>query len=277
MTVEVRAKVAGPMKLAWLTDIHVNFIPAHALERLIADVRAAQPAAVLIGGDIAEAHDIERYLERLDAGIQLPIYFVLGNHDYYRGSIPRVRRAIDELCARQPRLRYLSRSSWLPLSERLALVGHDGWGDGREGDYARTPVTLSDHTHILELSRIDRATRGERLADLGDEAAEHVERELRAALDARPEALLLTHVPPWRAACWHQGRLSDADWTPFFVCKAVGDAIERVMRDRPAQQLTVLCGHTHSAGEARPLPNVRVLTGAAEYGAPSIAAVLELG
>jgi Icc protein len=265
------------MKLAWLTDIHLNFIAAHALERLIADVRTAEPEAVLIGGDIAEAHDIVRYLERLDAGLDQPIYFVLGNHDYYRGSIPRVRREIDQLCARQPRLRYLSRSSWVPLTERLALVGHDGWGDGREGDYAHTKVSLSDHTQIRELSRIDHATRGERLADLGDEAAEHIERELRAALDARPDALLLTHVPPWRAACWHQGQLSDPDWTPFFVCKAAGDAIERVMRERPHQKLTVLCGHTHSAGEAWPLPNVRVLTGAAEYGTPNLAAVLELG
>lgn len=265
------------MKLAWLTDIHLNFIGAYALERLLSDVRAAQPDAVLIGGDIAEAHDLDRYLERLEAGLELPIYFVLGNHDYYRGSIPRVRRAVERLCARHPRLCYLSRSSWVALSERLALVGHDGWGDGREGDYAHTRVTLSDHSLIVELSRIDHATRGERLADLGDEAAEHIERELRAALDAHPEALLLTHVPPWRAACWHLGKLSDEQWTPFFVCRAAGDAIERVMRERPEQKLTVLCGHTHSAGEAWPLPNVRVLTGAAEYGAPTLAAILDLG
>jgi lysozyme family protein len=87
---------------------------------------------------------------------------------------------------------------------------------------------------------------------------------------------LPSHVPPWRAACWHQGQLSDAHWTPFFVCKALGDAIERVMRDRPALQSPSYAVH-HSAGEARSLPNVRVLTGAAEYGAPSIAAVLEQG
>jgi Icc protein len=265
------------MKLAWLTDIHLNFIGALAFDRLVADVRAVEPGALLIGGDIAEAHNLVRYLEMLDARLALPIYFVLGNHDYYRGSIPRVRRVVEQLCARHPRLHYLSRTSWVPLTERLALVGHDGWGDGREGDYAHTKVTLSDHTYILELSRIDHTTRGERLADLGDEAAEHIERELREAFDARPEALLLTHVPPWRAACWHQGQLSDADWTPFFVCKAAGDAIERVMRERPDQKLTVLCGHAHGAGEAWPLPNVRVLTGAAEYGAPSLALVIERG
>lgn len=264
------------MRLAWLTDIHVNFVSAVALERLTAAVRAARPDVVLIGGDIAEAHDIVRYLERLDDGFALPTYFVLGNHDYYRGSIPRVRREVERLCTQRSRLRYLSRSSWVPLSEHTALLGHDGWGDGREGDCEHSPVRLNDHVYILELSRIERRELAVRLADLGDEAAEHIEHELRAALDARPTAVLLTHVPPWREACWHQGQLSDANWTPFFVCKAVGDAIERVMRERPTQRLTVLCGHTHSAGEAWPLPNVRVLTGAAEYGAPAIAAVLEV-
>jgi Icc protein len=266
-------------KLAWLTDIHLNFIDAEALDRLISTIRATAPEAVLIGGDIAEAHDLIAYLERLDAALDLPIYFVLGNHDYYGGSIPRVRSAVDQLCARagRQRLCYLSRSSWLPLTDRLALVGHDGWGDAREGDYAHTPVTLSDHVLIAELRRIDRATLADRLADLGDEAAEHIERELVAALDARSEALLLTHVPPWRAACWHEGQHSNAHWTPFFVCKAVGDAIERVMRARPDQTLTVLCGHTHSPGVSHPLPNIRALTGAAVYGAPNLAAVLDLG
>jgi hypothetical protein len=30
------------------------------------------------------------------------------------------------------------------------------------------------------------------------------------------------------------------------------------------------CGHTHSGGECHPLPNLRVLTGAAEYSHPGI-------
>ena len=38
--------------------------------------------------------------------------------------------------------------------------------------------------------------------------------------------------------------------------------------------MTVLCGHTHSAGEAQVLPNLRVLTGGAEYGRPELQRVL---
>ncbi len=39
--------------------------------------------------------------------------------------------------------------------------------------------------------------------------------------------------------------------------------------------MTVLCGYTHGGGEARILPNLRVLTGGAEYGRPVIQKVLE--
>ena len=34
--------------------------------------------------------------------------------------------------------------------------------------------------------------------------------------------------------------------------------------------MTVLCGHTHSAGIAKILPNLEVRTGAAEYGRPEL-------
>ncbi|MBX9789237.1 MAG: hypothetical protein K2Y37_10010, partial [Pirellulales bacterium] len=65
------------------------------------------------------------------------------------------------------------------------------------------------------------------------------------------------------------------DWLPHFTCHAVGEAIRSVMIERPDRKLTVLCGHTHGRGESRPLPNVLVYTGGAQYGRPEIQAILE--
>ena len=95
-------------RLAWLTDIHLNFVPESRLDALCRAIRDAGADAVLLGGDIGEAPDVEDYLEDLDARLGLPIYFVLGNHDYYRGAIARVRAGIATLCARSPRLVYLA-------------------------------------------------------------------------------------------------------------------------------------------------------------------------
>ena len=72
--------------------------------------------------------------------------------------------------------------------------------------------------------------------------------------------MLLTHVPPVREACWHEGQLSDDQWAPHFTCLAVGEAILDVMAGHPDKRLTVLCGHTHGQGETQPLPNVQILT-----------------
>lgn len=39
------------------------------------------------------------------------------------------------------------------------------------------------------------------------------------------------------------------------------------------RDVLVLCGHTHGEGEALVLPNLRVQTGGADYGAPRIALI----
>jgi hypothetical protein len=83
-------------------------------------------------------------------------------------------------------------------------------------------------------------------------------------------------VPPFMQACWHEGRISTPAFLPHFACKAVGEALVSVMRRHPERGLLVLCGHTHSSGEARILPNLLVRTGAAVYGQPRVQDVLTL-
>ena len=75
----------------------------------------------------------------------MPIYFVLGNHDYYHGSIAETRARVIELCGTHPRLRYLTALDEVEaLTRHVGLVGHDGWADGRAGDYARSLVMMQD-------------------------------------------------------------------------------------------------------------------------------------
>ena len=48
------------------------------------------------------------------------------------------------------------------------------------------------------------------------------------------------------------------------------------MAEHADNQLTILCGHTHSPGECHPAPNVTILTGKAEYGHPGVQRVFDL-
>ena len=264
------------MRFAWLTDLHLNFCNSEQVQELLDGIDATEADAVLIGGDIGEAPDVIGYLKRF-ASLGRPVFFVLGNHDFYHGSIRQVRADVDDLCQDAENLYCLSTGGVIELTPDTALIGHDGWGDARVGDFDNSTVELNDYRLIKELSGIDKQTRKEVLRSLGDHAASYVRRALPEALERYQHVWFLTHVPPWREACWHEGRHSDDNWTPHFACGAGGEALREIMAEHPDRQLTVLCGHTHGKGETQVLSNLLAITGGAEYGRPKVQRVFEVG
>jgi hypothetical protein len=205
-----------------------------------------------------------------------PVWFVLGNHDYYRARIANVRFAMERWSAAHPSVRWLPTAGVVSLTRKTALVGVDGWGDARLGAPERTRVVLADFHAIGDLAALDQEALRRKLRALGDEEARAAREVLRDALGSHEHVVFATHVPPVREACWHAGKISDDDWLPYFTCKAVGDVITDLATAHPHRRITVLCGHTHGGGVARPLPNVEVRTGAAEYGDPRPQAPLDV-
>jgi len=264
------------MRSVWATDIHLNFLGSEERETFFSSIRGHNPDILFITGDIAEAPTLESHLKEMMRSIEKPIYFVLGNHDFFYSSIPQVRSSIEQLCETHQNLTYLSDNGIVELTKTTALIGHDGWGDGRHGNYARSPVRLRDNVLIQELAGLDYEELILKLRQLGEEAASAIQEPLQHALNSYQHLIFLTHVPPFKEACWYQGKIGEDDWLPFFTCKAVGDVLYEVMQEQQKCQLTVLCGHTHHAGVAQILPNLRVLTGSAEYGAPQVQQVLEI-
>jgi len=260
-------------RLAWMTDLHLDFIDETDRAALAASVVAANVDGVVVTGDIATADDVLETIDDLARAVHVPLWFVLGNHDFYGGSIADVRsRAAASTALGGPP--WLEVAGAVRLGPGTALVGVDGWGDTRLGDFAGSRVVLNDFLRIDELTGVHRAVLRERLAALGDAAAAVLRPALEAALAWADHVVVATHVPPFRDACWHQGVISADDWLPFFACGAVGDVLGNAAASHPHVQFTVLCGHTHGAGEARILDNLLVLTGGAEYGEPKVQRIL---
>lgn len=257
-------------RLAWATDIHLDFVSYGDVVEFCRRVTQAPCDAIVVTGDIGESTSIIGYLGTLAARIPVPIYFVLGNHDFYGGRIAEVRRRVTELAALHPRMDYLSAAGVVPLTERVALIGCDGWGDARLGNGFDSRVELQDHYLIRDLAPLPMVGRFARVRALGEAEAERARVLLSAALVDYEHVVFATHVPPFREACWHQGKISDDDWLPHFTCKAVGDVLIEIMREHPTRRLTVLCGHTHGAGVAHVLPNLVAYTGGARYGLPTL-------
>ena len=269
------------MRLAWLTDIHLNFLDDAERKRFLETV-AEQADAVAISGDIGESPSIIGYLKEMEEILQKPIYFVLGNHDFYRGSIRNTRDEVARLAEQSEFLVYMTATTVVELSPKTALIGHDGWADARLGDFHGSDVFLTDYVAIQELRKgtgefgVDKPALEEVLNALGDEAARHLEVVLQQAVAEHSSVIALTHVPPFKEAAWYEGRHSDENYLPHFACKAVGDALRSVMYSHPISRLLVLCGHTHGQGEVQITENVQVLTGEAEYGQPVIQRVFDI-
>jgi len=275
------------MRLAWATDVHLNFVDATPRHQFYESLGEGSDA-VAISGDIAESVDIEAYLREMEQSLKRPIFFVLGNHDFYRGSIGKTREKIARLAAKSEHLVYLTAEGVVELTPTTALVGHDGWADARLGDFENSTVILNDYVLIEELRKwrdsglgdaqpvLDKESLGEALEVLGDEAGRHLERTLSEAAEKYANVIAVTHVPPFREAAWYEGRTSDDNFLPHFSCKAAGDAMLKVMKSNPRCNLLVLCGHTHGNGEANLLSNLKVLTGKAVYGSPEVQRMFEI-
>lgn len=263
-------------RLAWLTDIHLNFVDQPTVDALLARLNATAADAIVLSGDTSEAPQLLGYLDQIDRGVQAPVYFVLGNHDYYFGSIADVRRQVAAFCRQRPKLVWLAGAGVVPLTDQTALVGHDGWADALLGDYERSYVMMNDYRLIAELAAHSKADRWPLLRALGEEAAAHFRRHLPEALDRYGHVIAVTHVPPFREACTYQGEVSNDEWAPHFTCHAVGQVLREMMHSRPDRRLTVLCGHSHDRAEVRILDNLLVRTGGAEYGSPEIQDVVEV-
>lgn len=257
-------------KLAWVTDIHLNFLRKEEIKGFCQEILRFTPEALLITGDISETPHLEKHLNLLAENLQIPIYFVLGNHDFYFGEVAQVRQDMTKLTNNSQLLKWVPALGIVPLTKTTCLVGHDGWGDGRFGNYENTPVFLNDFLLISDLVVSDSRKLTKKLNQLGDESAKFLADILPKALLEYKKIILITHVPPFKEASWHRGGVSNDDYLPFFSCKAVGEVLYEVMSKHTEKEMLVLCGHTHGVGEVQILPNLLVKTGGAIYGRPEL-------
>lgn len=271
-------------KLIWTSDIHLNFLYKHPEFRneFYKQLKDAEGDTILITGDIAESHNIEQYLAEIYVATEKKIYFVAGNHDFYGSSLKEMRAKLKKI----PYAHYLPKSWGVKLNKHTALVGQDGWGDCRNGDYEGSQrgfggFTMSDWLYIKELNKgYLKGTDAlrEALQKVADKDAERVAKSvLRALKDKNVNKIIIaTHVPPFEEASLHAGRKSTPSGLAFFSSKILGMVILPIAEDHPEVDFLWLSGHTHSNVTIQKRPNLTVKVAPSEYYHPQIAGVFEL-
>lgn len=264
------------MKLAWATDIHLDFLDPERIAGFGRELSRTRADAVLLTGDLSVASRLGPDLAYLVRHCERPCYFVAGNHDYYGADVETLRRGLRRLRELEPRLRWLPNEGVVRLTPEVALVGVDGWADGRLGHPETTPILLNDHRLIADLRQPSREKLLEVARRLGDEEAATLERLLGEALAPCSQVIVATHVPPFAEAAAHEGRPSGPDWLPWMTCRAVGEVLRRAARAHPERRITVLAGHTHERWRVEIEDNLEVRVGRAVYAEPAIEDVLEI-
>lgn len=259
------------MTLAWLTDPHLDHLSAEMVAKLFADLRQAPGEAVVLTGDVSVAPRLHADLEHLASAAARPLYFVLGNHDHYGTSIATLRDQVIDLSRRVPTIRWLPPAGVVALNPTTALIGVDGWADGRYGDPIRTPLVLNDDRMIAELeaqsSRIGKLAVRRALADA--DAGRLATLLQRAAAGGSTRIIVATHVPPFVAGLAPGSRIAHLHWHPLLVCGATGDVLRRFADATPEVSVEVLAGHTHAAHAVQLSANLHLRVGGARYGSPS--------
>jgi Icc protein len=254
------------MELLWITDPHLDHLDAAGLNSWLNRLGNYEGDGILLTGDIAEYYSLPGFLTQVRCAAK-PIWFVLGNHDAYGGSVKAVQSQIESLCRGEAQLHYLTFQAPFHYAPGAYLLGEDGWADGRAGDFLASDIMLNDYRKIDELKGLSSTQRLKALKALGDDAAQRLSDQLQTLLWKKVWHLTIaTHVPPFVEACWYEGSNEINAWTPHFTAVAVGEVIRQAAIEHPAVQFTVLCGHTHHAGQVSIMPNLNVLTGDADYG-----------
>lgn len=280
------------MRYAWLTDIHLDFIdnsrePSSIRKGFAEPLSQIQCDGYFVTGDISLAPDVVRHLKEVDACINKPMYFVCGNHDFYGGDFGSVRARLKELCATSKNLRYMTTSEYLPLTDRTAIVGHDGWYDVQHGDPNQSKFLMSDWVRILDYSKhnllsetpdglkVDAGKVVKLSRKFAAAAADHIKKQLTAAVAVHSEIVVLTHVPPYPQV--HvDNKKGHPGMMPWYTSKAIGDVISSVAAAHPAKRFNVFCGHTHGQASVQIAHNVYCYVGGAEYGNPSVAGLVNV-
>src|SRR5574343_822249 len=167
-------------KIAWASDLHLDFAEPDEIARFLAEVKDARAdMLVLCGALSAEVRGggstLRSWLMRLEAEIDFPIRFVLGNHDAYGQSLSEARRTARDMSG-HGKIAWLSDGRIEPLSDDAVLVGHDGWYDARAGIPGR--ILMNDFKYVFELRTpylISPVELHEEIRKIADEAASYLD------------------------------------------------------------------------------------------------------
>ena len=257
-------------KFAWMTDLHMNFLSQKKIAEFVDSVDP-EIDGIIVTGDISTGPQVSEHLRHLEEKLRKPIWFILGNHDFYRSSFAKIEKQMDLLKEHSPNLIYLTSSGVIPLTQNIGLIGHDGWYDAAWKEPLTSLVFIWDWFCIADFRAL--FSNKERLGlsrERAEQAAMVVRERLRQALSTYSTVILATHFPPWPEADPCSFSISEKFWHPYNSSRVMGEMLSLEMSAHPDKKLIVLAGHTHGDSHISVGKNIDVRVGGAARGSCSV-------
>lgn len=219
------------LNLEWITDTHFNRYSNRDIDAFAHSIRGTCDG-VVISGDVSEGESFFKDLLNFQRGCGVPIYFVLGNHDFWGHNILERRQEVLEFTKKRRYFNYLTLSG-VELVNGVSVVGHDGIYAPIDEcvDYS----TCNDFLHIKDLTG---KARIKNLIALNDLYRNEYLEKLKKAGELSDNIAFFTHMPPYLWAC--------SGLNNHFVYNPVlGDCIKGYLSLNPSKNVQVYAGHTH--------------------------------
>jgi predicted phosphohydrolase len=247
-----------------------------------------------LSGDISTSSRLITHLAMLEKALQKPIYFTLGNHDFWDSSFEKVDKQMREVNNMSTFLKYLPATPYVSLSNSTAMVGANGWYDAIYGEPSLNFLMMDwiriyDYQELLvgspqnwENSARQKPCTDKHLAALIDKsrefssaAAHQVARGIKSAKrNSLRNVIVVTHVPPFEITCAHKNHDTDPKILPWYSSKLMSDVLLQASEQLPDMKFTILSGHTHTYKREKIKDNLIAVVGRGEYSNPLVSDII---
>ena len=277
------------MKLAWATDIHLDCVDDVITKVQDLAAQGSNCESFIISGDITIAPHLLTHLRIIEEVLEKPFYFVLGNHDYYFSDILSTRKSVSNACRSMSFAKYLATIPYVKLTNKVALLGHDGWYDAMNGNFRDSDIIMNDWIRIADFSPailsngVGKMLNKDAIVNIARAicraSATHIVNGIKAAIrDKHEHVIVVTHVPPFKESynSTKYGITNSSLILPWYTSKTLGDTLLSAARAYPQVKFTVISGHAHSHYDDYLLNNLNVRVGNSQYGSPQIAGIIDI-
>jgi len=243
----------------WAADLHFNSARTSPFQfgSSLAQ-RFPNAKGLILTGDISVSHRVASDLKDLHFGFGKPIYFVLGNHDYWDSSFRSADNLVREI---HNDILYLQSDFPVDLGNSVQMVGVSGWYDAGYGEPGE--VLMEDFYRIADLKKDPVAASRKRAEFMAAKLVSKIEFALSTGCE---KLVIVTHIPPFEALA------KEADHLAWYGSKVLGDCI---LKHAPSfKEVLVLCGHTHFA-QKYVIGNILAYSGEAKRVLPVLAGTFD--